>query len=379
LYLLSTAVQSFKYKHRGTTIAGVTKKQLAELPFLLPPLPEQHRIVSKIEELFTKLDAGVEALKKVKAQLKRYRQAVLKYAFEGKLTQEWREDNKGKLEPASVLLERIKEERKKNSKGKIKELPSLDTSDLAELPRGWAWTRLGEISEATGGYAFKSSHFKEEGKYQVIKIGNVKTGLLRLNEKPSYIDNVDSLIISKYGLHYGDLVITLTGTRKKRDYGFIAMIKKESNLLLNQRLAVIRFFKPLYPEYFQYALRSEHFQNNFFRRETGNVGQGNVGMDAIVSETISVPPIKEQQKLVEEIESRFSMADEVEKIAEQTLRQSERLRRSILKTAFEGNLAPQDPTDEPAEKLLERIKAEKAKKESETKGRRKKSNQMEPK
>ena len=100
-------------------------------------------------------------------------------------------------------------------------------------------------------------------------------------------------------------------------------------------------------------------------------------MDSIVSEAVSIPPLLEQQKIVEEIESRFSMAEEVEKVAEQSPKQSERLRQSILKTAFEGKLIPQDPTDEPAEKLLERIKAEKANRESETKGRRKKSNQME--
>ncbi len=121
LYYLSQAVQIFKYKHRGTTIPGVTKKQLAELMVALPPLPEQHRIVAKIEELFTRLDAGVEALRKVKAEIRRYRQAVLKHAFEGRLTEEWRKAHKGELEPASKLLERIKEERKKNAKGKHEE------------------------------------------------------------------------------------------------------------------------------------------------------------------------------------------------------------------------------------------------------------------
>ena len=118
---------------------------MRQIPIPLSPLPEQHRIVAKIEELFTRLDAGVEALKKIKAQLKRYRQAVLKYAFEGKLTQEWREANKGKIEPASVLLERIKEERKKEGKGKLKELPPIDTSDLPELPEGWVWTTVGDL------------------------------------------------------------------------------------------------------------------------------------------------------------------------------------------------------------------------------------------
>jgi type I restriction enzyme S subunit len=90
LYYLSKAVQLFKYDHRGTTIAGVTKKQLSELIFPLAPIAEQHRIVAKIEELFSRLDAGVEALQKAKAQLQRYRQSVLKAAVEGRLTEEWR-------------------------------------------------------------------------------------------------------------------------------------------------------------------------------------------------------------------------------------------------------------------------------------------------
>lgn len=141
----------------------------------LPPLSEQHRIVAKIEELFTRLDAGVEALKKIKAQLKRYRQAVLKYAFKGNLTKEWREANKGKIEPASILLERIKDQRtvganprgRPNPRGRHVEgrhtgLPlrvrhdsgqtgqthgSAPTEELPELPEGWVWTRLGEIGE----------------------------------------------------------------------------------------------------------------------------------------------------------------------------------------------------------------------------------------
>src|SRR4030043_1222328 len=125
---------------RGVAITNINSvKDLKTIAFALPPLPEQQRIVAKIEELFTKLDAGVEALKKVKNQLKRYPQAVLKYAFEGKLTQEWREANKDKLEPASALLKRIREERKKKVEGELKELPPVDIADLPELPEEWTW------------------------------------------------------------------------------------------------------------------------------------------------------------------------------------------------------------------------------------------------
>jgi len=162
LYLMRAIEKDIAGKGTGTTFNAITGDQLRSIEIPLPPLPEQHRIVSKIEELFTKLDAGVEALKKIKAQLKRYRQAVLKYAFEGKLTQEWREANKDKLEPASVLLERIKEEKKKKALGKFKELPPLDTSGLSDLPKEWAWTRLGEISMIILGQSPPSSTYNEK-------------------------------------------------------------------------------------------------------------------------------------------------------------------------------------------------------------------------
>ncbi|MBC8458546.1 MAG: restriction endonuclease subunit S, partial [Deltaproteobacteria bacterium] len=116
-----------------------------ELP--LPPFPEQHRIIAKIEELFTKLDAGVEALKLVQAQLKRYRQSVLKAAVEGRLTVEWREQNKDELEPADKLLERTQEEKKANLGKKYKESIPVDTSDLPKLPYGWLWLRAETICE----------------------------------------------------------------------------------------------------------------------------------------------------------------------------------------------------------------------------------------
>src|SRR6266566_32371 len=111
LYYLAQAVQVFKYQNRGTTIAGVTKKQLSELPFALPPFPEQQRIVAAIEQQFSRLDAGVAALRHAQVKLKRYRAAVLKAAVEGKLTEAWRAEHPT-TEPASLLLERILKERR---------------------------------------------------------------------------------------------------------------------------------------------------------------------------------------------------------------------------------------------------------------------------
>ena len=170
----------------------------------IPPLPEQHRIVAKIEELFTKLDAGINELHKAQSQLKRYRQSVLKAAFEGKLTEAWQTTHQGKIEPASVLLERILKERREKweaeqleqmkAKGKMpkddrwkakyKEPIAPDTSELPELPKGWRWTTLPQIGELNRG---KSKHRPRNapllygGQYAFVQTGDIRhaNGLIR--------------------------------------------------------------------------------------------------------------------------------------------------------------------------------------------------------
>ena len=159
----------------GVNINNLRRAHIEGMLLPVPPLNEQRRIVTKIEELFSELDKGVESLKTAHAQLNVYRQAVLKHAFEGKLTAQWREENKDKLETPEQLLARIKQERearyeqqlqewkaavktweegeklsKKPSKPKkVNELPPLTESELVELPRlpdGWGWVRLGIAS-----------------------------------------------------------------------------------------------------------------------------------------------------------------------------------------------------------------------------------------
>jgi type I restriction enzyme S subunit len=288
---------------------------MRKIPIEVAPLPEQRAIVSKIEQLFSELDNGIANLKQAQAQLKVYRQAVLKKAFEG----------------------------------------------------NWNLVELSQISNAMGGFAFKSKDFIDNGKYQIVRIGNVRPGILRLNKSPVFIDRVEPKIIEKYLLEQGDVVITLTGTRKKRDYGFTTLINKE-NLLLNQRIGFLRFNNNCLPKYFLYYSWTEPFKDQFFASETGNVGQGNVGMKAIRSTIIPLPTLEEQQAIVTEIETRLSVCDKVEQDIEENLKIAEALRQSILKKAFEGKLLNEReleevrsaPDWEPAEVLLEKIRTEKA-------------------
>ena len=142
----------------------VPTSYIKEAPLPLPPLNEQRRIVEKVEELFTKLDAGVQSLKQTQALLKSYRRSVLKAAVEGELSREWREAHMHELEPASELLVRILQERREKYAAKKYKEPALpDTSELPKLPDVWTWARMQDISDALGGFAFKSKNYSDTG------------------------------------------------------------------------------------------------------------------------------------------------------------------------------------------------------------------------
>jgi len=349
-------------KKLGIALANVNATKLKEISIPVAPLNEQKRIVAKIEELFTKLDAGVEALKKIKAQLKRYRQAVLKHAFEGKLTEEWRENNKDKLEPASKLLERIAKEREKNAKGKIRKLPPLDTSGLPELPDGWEWANLPlivkqekhSIKRGPFGSAIKKAFFVPSG-YKVYEQRNAIYNDFVIGTY--YINEAKFNELKAFEVRAGDLIISCSGT-----IGRIAIVPDNAQKgIINQALLKITLNNEVIAtKYFVHLFSSYVLQQELLSNVRGSAMLNISSVEIVKQIPFALAPIQEQQKIVEEIERHFSIADEVEQAIEQGLKQAERLRQSILKRAFEGKLVEQTPEDEPAEKLLERIKAEKA-------------------
>lgn len=350
---------------QGVTQINLNTNIVKEILILLPPLSEQQRIVTKIEELFTELDAGVEALKKVKTQLKCYRQAVLKYAFEGKLTEEWREMHSEELEPASVLLKRIKEERKKSTKRGYKELPPVDVSDLSELPEEWVWTRLGELVEPSD----EKVDPLQIQKTPYIGLGHIEkdTGRLLCHGDSSEVRSTKSRFYAG-DLLYGKLRPYLNKVYVADFDGICStdiLVFSKTPYVSNEYL----LFRFLCGDFVRYA-----------NLNVSGVQHPRVSLRALSEFPLPLPPLPEQLKIVEEIEQKLSVADKIEKTVEQTLKQADRLRQSILKRAFEGKLVPQNPDDEPAYLLLERIKAEKAKKESKKIQRsRKKSEKYEQK
>ena len=331
-YLYSPYGQDYVQKNfKGTAQGGINLTFAKETFIPLPPTEEQHRIVAKIEELFTKLDAGIEALKKIKAQLKRYRQAVLKYAFEGKLTAEWRKAHKNELEPASVLLIKVKEERKK--KGGFKELPQVDTSNLSELPESWTWTPLGRIVEFEYGKGLRKDRRVFGGTVPVYG----SNGIVGYHDIP--LTNNACLVIGRKGA-LGEVHLSRVPCWPI-DTTYYVYASNGINL------------------YFLYYLLCT-LRLNALDKSTAIPG---LNRNDAYKLSIPVASTIEQQKIVEEIDRHFSMADEIERVVDQGLKQAERLRQSILKRAFAGKLVPQDPNDEPAEKLLKRIKLEKLNKQ----------------
>lgn len=304
----------------GVNINNLRYDVLAQISLPVPPLSEQQRLAALIEHHFRRIDAGLAALRRAQARLHNYRAAVLETAVTGRLVAQNSAD-----EPASALLRRLG----------VEECPAL--FDLPPLPQGWVWARLAAISDALGGYAFKSRDYSAAG-LQIVKIANVERGRLNLAESPTFIHQVEEKIKEKYRLQAGDLLISLTGTRRKRDYGFVALVQDEAGLLLNQRVARLRFQPPLDPRFFLLALQSDHFLNRFFAYETGNVGQGNVRMAAIIRETVPVPPLAEQTRIVAAAKQRFAGIERLETAIETAFKRAEVLRQAILEQAFFGRL-----------------------------------------
>jgi type I restriction enzyme S subunit len=325
---------------RGGAMQNISLENVRDVVVPIPVLEEQRWIVAEIEKQFTRLETGVAALRRVQANLKRYRAAVLKAACEGRLVPTEAElaksgNRKATFESGEALLARILTERRQNWKGrgKYKEPVAPDTTNLPSLPDGWTWASLESVSEAVGGFAFSSAKFVDAG-YQVVKMANIRMGKIDLTQRASFISDVTPDVVEKYSLRQGDLVVTLTGTRKKRDYGYVAVVKNQAGLLLNQRIARVRPFAGMDSSFLQLVMQAEHYRDRFFSHETGNVGQGNVGMAAVTKEIITLPPLAEQTRIVAEVERRLSVVEESESVVSANLQRANRLRQSILYKAF---------------------------------------------
>jgi len=385
-------LNNFNYKDyvSGTTRLKLTQGRLKQIPIKIAPLPEQRAIVSKIEELFSDLDKGIADLKKAQDQLVIFRQAVLKKAFEGELTKEWREQQIN-LPTADELLVQIKVERQKHyeqqienwekavktweengkegkrpsriSKPKIvSEVKSEDIENYDKIPSSWYWSRFGNVTYKIGDIDHKMPKTFEGG-LPYLSTGNIKANGTIDFEGAKTISKVDfDRLALKIKPEKGDIIFPRYGT-----IGRNVLIDFNKEFLVSYACAIIKNITKLMDSKFALYYSVSPVIKREIKRYTVQTTQANIGIASIEVFVFPLCSKEEQHQIVQEIESRLSVCDNVEQSITESLEKAKALRQSILKKAFDGTLLSEAeiatckaaPDYEPASVLLERIKAEK--------------------
>lgn len=322
----------------GTTVKGIRLEQLRSIPFPLAPLNEQKLIVAEIEKQFSRLDEAVANLKRVKANLKRYKAAVLKAAVEGKLTEKWRKAH-SELETAGELLNRILIERKRdwadeNPGEKYNEPAEPDMSKLSELPSGWAWSRSDQLfNYVTSGSRGWARYYSESGA-AFLRMGNLDHETINLDLSDiQRVQPPKGAEGSRTRVMPGDILISITA-----DVGMVGLVPTNfEEAYINQHVALARPTTAVNHVYLAWYLAGKNGQDQLKKLQRGATKVG-LGLDDIKAVDVPLPPAKEQNAIVAEIDRRFSIISEVEVQVEVNLLRAERMRQGVLKSAFEGRL-----------------------------------------
>lgn len=291
----------------------------AKIP--LPPLPEQHRIVAKLEKILHRVDVCKERLDKIPAILKRFRQSVLAAACSGKLTEDWRKD---------------------------------DAEDGEGLPARWQALELGKLCD---GFQYgTSTKSASSGTVPVLRMGNIQNGQIDWTD---LVYTSDAKEIAKYNLQPGDILFNRTNSPEL--VGKTGIYRGERRAIFAGYLIRIKNNPSLNSEYLNFCLNASYAKEWCLQVKTDGVSQSNINAQKLSEFIIPLPPLPEQQEIVRRVEALFKKADAIEARYRKAKAFVDKLTQSILAKAFRGELVSQDPNDEPASVLLERIRAEKEK------------------
>lgn len=344
----------------GSTIKNLSLKSMRLFLVPLPPLAEQHRIVAKIEELSAEAKTIRISLEKVQPILQRFRQSVFASAFRGELVMQDPMD-----EPSSVLLERIQEERKKKMGKKYREPEPVDTDGLQELPEGWVWVRLKDLLKLITDGSHYSPPTQLKG-YPYITVRDISNDRIDF-DNCKYISEENYVELKRNGCEpiKNDVLFSKDGT-----VGKVTVIDYDREFVILSSLAILRPYTfCLNSYYLKHLLKSQMVLNQAINFKTGTAIK-RIILKNIENIIIPFSPLPEQHRIVAKIEELFSFADEIEQSVQKGKKRTDYLEQSILAKAFRGELVPQDPNDEPASVLLERIKAEREKTKNSKKGRK---------
>jgi type I restriction enzyme S subunit len=261
--------------------------EILALKIPLPPLTEQRRVVARIDELA----AQIHEARALRSQAADEAEALV-----------------------SAEMRRV-----------------FDFGDASQ-------TNVGDYARVQGGYAFPSSGYDEQGSHQVVRIGNVRDGYLDLSRAPVRWNPVGDERVMRYELQPGDIVISMTGTRDKRDYGFVARVPEGVPLLLNQRIGRFVLQREVEADYLFQFLRSPFFRDRLFPSATGTANQANVGNGDIERVPFTPPPLSEQRRIVAQLDALQAQVDALKRLQAETAPELDALLPSILDRTFKGEL-----------------------------------------
>ena len=321
---------------------NLTHDRFRQMLVPVAPLPTQRRIVAEIEKQFTRLEAGVAALKRVQTGLKRYRAAVLKAACEGKLVPTEAEsvgrDRRARrsYENGEQLLARILAERraKWTGRGTYKEPAAPDAANLPPLPEGWTWTRLEQLALIVGGLTKNPKRAKLAKQLPYLRVANVYTNELRLQEIEHI--GVDESELEKLLVRAGDLLI-VEGNGSKDQIGRLAIWDGSIEPCVHQNhLIKARSVEPRMPKWILHWLQSPRGRSFVELVASSTSGLYTLSVNKVGDLPIALPPLAEQQRIVAEVERRLSVIEELEAVVSTNLQRAGRFRHSILQRAFQG-------------------------------------------
>jgi type I restriction enzyme S subunit len=373
-YLYSFINRYYSYinsKPKGTGTPHVNPDVFWKLLFPIAPLNEQKRIVAKLDAVIPRIAAVKERLEKIPTILKRFRQSVLTAAVTGKLTEKWRGDH-SEVESAEVLLERIKAFRIENAKNN-RDLNAI-TKNLKEglerlqnkeapypLPDTWKYCEINSIGNVyNGSTPSRKVPAYWNGKINWVSSGEVSNTRIKSTREQISQDGFNNASVKLFPK--GTVLVAMIGEGKTR--GQTAILDIESTC--NQNVAAILIDHGcVLPEYL-----FNWFLMNYERNRNFGSGSGPKALNCQRVREIDfiLPPFQEQKEIVRQVDKLFALSDKVEIHYQKARDRVDKLSQSVLAKAFRGELVPQDPNDEPAEKLLERILEEKTKMEAELKG-----------
>lgn len=351
---------------------------LGRFPVLVPPASEQRRIEERIADLLADLNAGVAALERVKRNLVRYRAAVLHAAVTGQLTAAWRKRNGPPSETGQQLLERILIERRRiweertlakyRADGKqppkgwkeryAEPSPPVtpgDESPRPVLPNGWCWATVDQCADVQGGLQKSPARTPVRNHFPYLRVANVLRGRLDLDDLHRF--ELEPKELEKLRLVQGDLLI-VEGNGSVTEIGRSALWGGEIFDCVHQNHIIrVRFMPGATPVYMDAFVNSPLGQSYMRSVASSTSGLHTLSVGKVRSIEFPLPPMAEQCAIVEAVNEKLSQINALETEVTRGLVRTGRLRQAILKAAFEGRLVPQDPSDEPAAVLLERVRA----------------------